>query len=46
MMELGILDPHKVVRCALENATSVASMLLSAGAAMVEENQTLYEVTR
>ena len=37
MMELGILDPHKVVRCAIENATSVASMLLSAGAAMIEE---------
>jgi chaperonin GroEL len=37
MLDLGILDPHKVVRCALENATSVASMLLSAGAAMIEE---------
>ena len=37
MLELGILDPHKVVRCAIENATSVASMLLSAGAAMIEE---------
>ena len=37
MMELGILDPHKVVRCAIENATSSASMLLSAGAAMIEE---------
>ena len=38
MMELGILDPHKVVRCAIENAASTASMLLSAGAAMVEES--------
>ena len=39
MMELGILDPHKVVRCAVENATSAASMLLSAGAAMIEEKK-------
>ena len=38
MIELGILDPHKVVRCALENAASTASMLLSVGAAMIEEN--------
>ena len=39
MMDLGILDPHKVVRCAIENAASTASMLLSAGAAMVEEKE-------
>ena len=37
MVTLGILDPHKVVRCAIENAASTASMLLSAGAAMIEE---------
>jgi chaperonin GroEL len=37
MLSLGILDPHKVVRCAIENAASTASMLLSAGAAMIEE---------
>ena len=37
MIEIGIIDPHKVVRCAIENATSSASMLLSAGAAMIEE---------
>jgi chaperonin GroEL len=38
MMVTGIIDPHKVVRCALENAASTASMLLSVGAAMIEEN--------
>lgn len=29
MYELGILDPYKVVRCALENAISCATMLLN-----------------
>lgn len=37
MIELGILDPLKVVRCALENAASVASMLLSVGCGMIED---------
>jgi len=37
MIDLGILDPHKVVRCAVENAMSVASMLLSVGCAMIED---------
>ena len=37
MIELGILDPLKVVRCALENASSVASMLLSVGCGMIED---------
>jgi len=29
MIEAGIIDPAKVVRCALQNAASVAAMLLS-----------------
>lgn len=38
MFELGIVDPFKVTRCALENAVSAATALLSVGSAMVEEN--------
>jgi chaperonin GroEL len=37
MLDAGIIDPVKVVRSALENASSAASMLLSVGAAMVED---------
>ena len=29
MKEEGIIDPTKVARCALENASSVASMILT-----------------
>jgi chaperonin GroEL len=29
MLELGIVDPAKVTRAALENAASVASMILT-----------------
>ena len=36
MMEAGILDPTKVARCALENAISIASMLLTTEAVVVE----------
>ena len=44
MFEAGIIDPLKVVRSALENATSVARMLLSVGCAIVDdENQTQSE---
>jgi chaperonin GroEL len=38
MMEMGIIDPLKVVRTALENASSAASMMLTVGCAMVEED--------
>lgn len=37
MLEMGIIDPVKVVRSALENAASAASMMLTVGCAMVEE---------
>ena len=37
MLEVGVIDPVKVVRCALENAVSVASTLLTTNAAIVEE---------
>jgi chaperonin GroEL len=32
MMQAGIIDPAKVVRCALENAASIATLLLSTDA--------------
>ena len=34
----GVLDPHKVVRCALQNSVSAATMLLSVGCCMVDKN--------
>lgn len=36
MYEAGILDPAKVARCALENAVSIAGMLLTTEAIVVE----------
>jgi chaperonin GroEL len=40
MFKLGIVDPKKVVRCAIENAASAASMLLSVGSSMIEVSKT------
>lgn len=39
MIQTGILDPMKVARCALENALSVAAMLLSTEAVIAEAPQ-------
>jgi len=39
MFEMGIIDPLKVIRSALENAASAASMMLTVGCAMIEENR-------
>ena len=36
MLEAGIVDPAKVTRSALENAVSVASMLLTTEAAVID----------
>ena len=36
MMEAGIIDPAKVERCALQNASSVAGMILTAEASVAE----------
>ncbi len=36
MIQAGILDPMKVVRCALENAVSIAAMLLTTEAIVAE----------
>lgn len=40
MYEIGIIDPHKVVRSAIENAVSAASILLSVGCCMVDVKET------
>ena len=37
MLELGIIDPAKVVKCALRNAASAAGMMLTVGCALVED---------
>jgi len=36
MFELGVIDPAKVSRCALENAVSASTMLLSADCSLIE----------
>jgi chaperonin GroEL len=36
MLEAGIIDPKKVTRVALENAASVAGMILTTECALVE----------
>tara|TARA_R100000027_G_scaffold51258_1_gene39975 strand:+ start:13688 stop:15298 length:1611 start_codon:yes stop_codon:yes gene_type:complete len=36
MFDLGVIDPAKVSRCALENAVSAATMLLSADCSLIE----------
>ena len=39
MYQMGIIDPAKVVRSALENSASAATMMLTIGCAMVEEER-------
>ncbi len=39
MFELGIIDPLKVVRCAMQNASSAAALLLTSECAMVENDE-------
>jgi chaperonin GroEL len=36
MMEMGVIDPTKVVRCALQNASSVAGLILTTDAMVAE----------
>ena len=38
MLKMGIIDPLKVVRSALENAASAAGMMLTVGCAMIDDN--------
>lgn len=40
MFKMGIIDPAKVVREALENAASAATMMLTIGCAMIQEDPT------
>ena len=37
LLESGVIDPAKVTRCALQNAASVAGMVLSTQAIVVEK---------
>jgi chaperonin GroEL len=37
MMQMEIIDPLRVVRCALKNAASAAGMMLTAGCALVDD---------
>jgi len=37
MMEAGIIDPTKVVRLALQNAASVASLMITTEAVVAEK---------
>jgi chaperonin GroEL len=39
MFKLGIIDPTKVARVALENAASVASLLITTEALVVEKKE-------
>merc|ERR1711988_120033 len=39
LMERGIIDPTKVIRCALENASSVARTFLTADCVVCENNK-------
>ena len=44
MYEDGIVDPAKVTRSALQNATSIASMILTTECIIVDESQNLSEI--
>ena len=39
MIETGIIDPVKVTRCALENAVSIAGLMLTTECTLMEENK-------
>lgn len=38
MLEMGIIDPTRVVKCALKNAASAAGMMLTAGCSVVGDD--------
>ena len=39
LVAAGVIDPTKVVRCALENAASVATLLLTSDALIAEKQK-------
>ena len=43
MYEEGIVDPAKVTRSGLQNATSIASMILTTECIIVDDNKTVSE---
>jgi len=40
LYDIGIIDPAKVTRAALQNATSIAAMILTTECLIVEEQKT------
>ena len=44
MYEEGIVDPAKVTRSGLQNATSIASMILTTECIIVKDNSNLSEL--
>ena len=44
LIESGVLDPAKVTRCALQNAASVAGMVLTTQAIIVEKPKPKFKV--
>jgi len=45
-MESGIIDPVKVIRCALENASSVARTFLTADCVVCEKSEDFIQTAR
>ena len=39
MIEAGVIDPAKVIRCALENAVSIASLIITTETLVAEEKE-------
>jgi len=46
LIDDGVIDPAKVVKCSLRNAASVASMLLTTEAAIYESEEDVVPATR
>ena len=45
LKEFGVIDPAKVERVALENAASVAGVLLTSGCVMVDKVEETHQTT-
>lgn len=40
LLDAGVVDPCRVTRCALQNAVSIASMILTTQAVLVDKEKT------
>ena len=45
MKDKGIVDPKKVTRCALENASSIAGMIITVNCALVDKGSKILDGT-